>query len=422
MIEIKFSGFESLEQVLMEAVREHLREQIGSIRHPQTGEFPSVSITPGADGNMNIQVEGSPELVALVQARLQADDDAEGSHESEPADDEKVDGAVARASNHTSNTRAVPKAFLSYTAADRALAEKIASALMVNGIDTWWDQWCINSGESIRRKVEEGIGDCTHFIVLLTPRSIVMPWVQEEIDAAFTRKLGAGIKLIPLRCDLPANEMPLLLQSQLSPTVDAEAIDILQLVNDIHGMSRKPALGRSPAVAPANGRSLAPYSSAANALAKMMVEDSPLARKFEPFLSYDDAAVKTGLTVEDVRDAVHELMGMVSDHHGQRFYAEEELFVRLDAYWKPWDPAKDAVTVAAVLLNGSISGEPGAIAKALGWSARRLNPALSYLENRGHVKAMRNMSGSDFVLVTMFATDGTRRFVKSRQQHNAPLI
>lgn len=414
MIEIKFSGFDNFEQMLMDAVRDQLQEQIGSIRHPQTGEFPSVSITRAADGNLNIQVEGSPELVALVQARLQADDEAEGSGAVEPAGDE-IGGALARTDDDASSTSVVPKAFLSYTSADRALAEKIASALMANGIDTWWDQWCIDSGDSIRRKVEEGIGDCTHFIVLLTPRSIVKPWVQEEIDAAFTRKLGAGIKLIPLRCDLPANEMPLLLQSQLSPAVDAEVVDISQLVNDIHGVSKKPALGRSPAVAPANVRSAAPYSPAANALAKMMVEDSPLAHKFQPFLSYEDAAAKTGLTVEDVRDAVHELMGLVSDHHGQRFYAEEELFVRLDVYWKPWDPAKDAVTVAAALLNGSVPGEPDAIAKALGWSARRLNPALSYLENRKHVKALRNMSGSDYVLVTMFATDSTRRFVKSRQ-------
>lgn len=146
-----------------------------------------------------------------------------------------------------------------------------------------------------------------------------------------------------------------------------------------------------------------------------MVEASPLAHKFEPFWTYEEAAEKTGLTVDDVRDAVYELSGLVTDFHRQRFHAEEELFVRLDKFWKQWDPPKDAVTVAAALVNKSVDGDPAKVAKHLGWEARRLNPALSYLQSHNHVKALRNMSGSDYVLVTMFATDATRRFVKSHQ-------
>lgn len=409
MIEIKLSGFDNIEKMLMEGVRTQLQERIGSIRDPRTGEFPSVSITPGADGKMNIQVEGSEELVALVQARLQADYGDEPS-EATSLDDDSTGEKVPLA-----GLASEPKVFLSYTFADSALAEKIATALMAKGIDTWWAEWCINAGDSIRRKVEDGIGGCTHFIVLLTPRSVKKPWVQEEIDAAFTRKLGQGIKLIPLRCELAPQELPLLLQSQLSPVVDAEAGDISQLVNDIYGISKKPPLGARPAASPVSADRAAPYSPAANALAKAMIEASPQAHKFEPFWSYEEAAQKTGLTADDVRDAVYELSGLVTDFHRERFHAEEELFVRLDKFWKPWDPSNDAVTVAVALLNKSVSGDPEEIAKYLGWEARRLNPALSYLQGRNHVKGLRNMSGSAYVLATMFATDATRRFVKSRQ-------
>jgi hypothetical protein len=407
MIEIKFNGFDNVDDAIMVAVRDHLQARIGSIRHPETGEFPSVSITPGSDGNLNIHVEGSEELVALVQSCLQEDDDAEptASVVSEPE-------AVGHAAQPL--PASAPKAFLSYTFADSVIAEKVAKALMANGIETWWAEWCINAGDSIRRKVEEGIGECTHFIVLLTPRSVVKPWVQEEIDAAFTRKLGHGIKLIPLRCELAPNELPLLLQGQLSPSVDPDAVNVSQLVNDIYSISRKPAPGPRPPIAQATRAQTAPYSAAANVLAKAMVEASPLAHKFEPFWSYEDAASKTGLTVEDVRDAVFELSGLVTDHHGQRFYAEEELFVRLDQYWKPWVPSDDAVTVATALVNKSVKSDPGEVAKYLGWEARRLNPALSYLESRQHVRALRNMTGSDYVMAAMMATDATRRFVKSR--------
>lgn len=409
MIEIKFDGFDDLEQALMAQVRDQLQERIGTIRHPETGEFPSVSITPGPDGNLNIHVEGSEELVELVKARLNED-----YGDPAPAEQPSSDGSMQRALPPDGPARA-PKAFLSYTFADKAIAGKIAHALMANGIDTWWAEWDIDAGDSIRRKVEEGIGGCTHFIVLLTPRSVGKPWVQEEIDAGFTRKLGHGIKLIPLRCELDPHELPLLLQGQLSPSVDADAVNISQLVNDIYGISKKPSLGGKPVAAQVSVPVGAPYSPAANALAKAMVEASPQAHKFEPFWSYEEAAEKTGLTVEDVRDAVYELTGLVTDFHRQRFHAEEELFVQMDKFWKPWDPSKDAVTVATALVNKSVDGDPDEIAKHLGWEARRLNPALSYLQGRNHVKGLRNMSGSAYVLATMFATDATRRFVKSRQ-------
>lgn len=409
MIKVKFSGFDNLEQMLLDAVREQLQQQIGSIRDPKTGEFPTVSVTPGPDGNMSVHVEGSEELVALVQARLKDGGD-DGATNQPVSDDVSMSDNTPLSSSADS-----PKVFLSYAFADSAIAEKIATALMAKGIDTWWAEWCIGAGDSIRRKIEEGLGECTHFIVLLTPRSVSKPWVQEEIDAAFTRKLGAGIKLIPLRCELEPGEMPLLMQGQLSPSVDAQAVDISQLVHDIYGVSKKPPLGERPMVAKERNGHEAPYSPAANVLAKAMIEASPLAHKFEPFWTYEEAAQKTGLTVEDVRDAVYELSGLVTDFHNERIHAEEELFVRLDKYWKSWDPSSDAVTVAAALLNKTVDGDPEAIAKHLGWEARRLNPALSYLQNRNLVKALRNMSGSAYVLATMLATDATRRFVKGRQ-------
>lgn len=83
MIQIKFEGLDDIEQFVMTAIRAELQENIGSVRHPVTGEFPSVSITAGEDGNLNIQVEGSPELVALVQSRLN-EDDASAQHSASP--------------------------------------------------------------------------------------------------------------------------------------------------------------------------------------------------------------------------------------------------------------------------------------------------------------------------------------------------
>lgn len=78
----------------------------------------------------------------------------------------------------------------------------------------------ITAGDSIRQRIDEGIGECTHFIVLLTPKSITKPWVNLEIDAGLVRRLSDQTKLIPLRCGLEPNKLTPLLQTFFSPTVD----------------------------------------------------------------------------------------------------------------------------------------------------------------------------------------------------------
>ena len=53
---------------------------------------------------------------------------------------------------------------------------------MARGIEVWFDEWEIGAGDSLRRKMEQGLEDCTHFVVLLTEASIKKAWVAEEID------------------------------------------------------------------------------------------------------------------------------------------------------------------------------------------------------------------------------------------------
>ena len=48
--------------------------------------------------------------------------------------------------------------------------------------------------------------------------------------------------------------------------------------------------------------------------------------------------------------------------------------------------------MATAFVNKSVDGDPDEIAKYLGWEARRLNLALSYLLGRNHVKALHNLS------------------------------
>lgn len=402
MIEIKVNGkpfsAKTLEDQIILAMTHQLRENLGSIRHPETGEFPTIAVTGDSLDNLQMQVEGSPELLALVQERLKDDDDQEA-----PGPDGPDAGRP-------------PKVFLSYAFDDSALASRIAEALQANGVNTWFADWCISAGDSIRQRIDEGLGDCTHFVVLLTPRSIDKPWVRQEMDAGLMRKLSAGSKFIALRSDLPAGELPPLLQGGLSPSVDPASFDVTQLINDIHGVSRKPALGPAPAAVALAKSTDTGFSAAATALAKFFVETTDYARKFEPQASLGALCTKLGLPKEDVVDAIHELKGLVTCQHEDWVFAEAELFVRFDKFWKDWNPADDALRIAAGLVNdNTFPSRPAEIAKLFGWEARRLNPALAYLSARGVVRDIRAVNNGPWFLADMHRTDATRRFVKSRQ-------
>src|SRR3546814_13021956 len=84
-------------------------------------------------------------------------------------------------------TSHVRRVYLAHASEDKALARPLAEGLMARGIDVWYDNWEIGFGDSLRRKMEEGLGDCTHFVVLLTATSIGKAWVNEEIDAGLMK-------------------------------------------------------------------------------------------------------------------------------------------------------------------------------------------------------------------------------------------
>src|SRR5262249_285723 len=139
-----------------------------------------------------------------------------------------------------------PVVFLCHSSDDKPLAERIATDFLSNGIDTFFDKWSIGPGDSLRRKIDEGLEDCTHFVALLTLNSIERPWVQTEMDAAFVRKVNGKCRFISVRSNLEANRLPPLLSGIHSPELVNYEKDIQSLIAAIHGVSNKPKIGEAP--------------------------------------------------------------------------------------------------------------------------------------------------------------------------------
>lgn len=383
-------------KAVMERVGEHLHARISSIRDPETGEFPTVVVTATDIADISAQVEGSPALLAIVKQRLSNPD------------------AVPHQELHKSpSAPKTPVVFLSYAWEDRDLAERIAHSLQANGIDTWWAGWSMKAGDSLPQKINEGLAGCTHFVVLLTQASIEKPWVKQEMDAGLVRKIAAQCMFIALRHGVPARDLPPLLAAHLSPEITEPDVDLTQLINDIHGVSRKPPLGVAPpAIAqhPAQSR----YSVAATAVARIFVEQTEHGMWADPQLTADDLSKATGLTEDDVTDALHELWTLVEDHHG-RILPKAELFAQFDALFKNWNPTEDAIRLAADMVNDpEFPADPAIVATQYGWPPRRLNPAIAYLESRKLIDCRHTIGPAPFTAHRIGWNQATRRFVKGR--------
>ena len=312
------------------------------------------------------------------------------------------------------------KVFLCYSHDDKSLAKRLAESLEEATIDVWWDDWCISAGDSLPQKIfGEGIGDCTHFLALLTPQSIDSAWVREEMDAGFIRKLNGQCKFIPVRYNLPVGELPPNLQGLLSPEIKQkeQRLSIDQLKNDILGVSRKP----QPTKIPRPKEVKTGYSIAVSRVAKLFVESSKNGLKFDPNLQIDFIKEKTDLTLEDVEDACRELEvgGFVilgeelgrkpSDPHFQ-VSAQPSLFVEFDQFWMNWNPAEDGRQLATDIINDlNFPNELKEIAEHYNWKPRRLNPAICYLEDQGLIKGYRAIGTGHFCV---FFIEGNRSRIR----------
>lgn len=395
---------------VLKGLEEEVRGKIGAIRHPETGEFPVVVVRGRSFDNLTCEVTGSPELLALVNERLHG---AEG-------------GQNVVSENFSEDTETKPVAFLCHASEDKDLVRRLANDLMAKGIDVFFDEWEIRSGDSIRRKIDDGLGRCTHFIAVLTPQSITKEWVQTEIDAGFVQKVEGACKFIPLRIGLPVEKLAPLLRGVHSPAMDDYESTLAQLISDIHGVSRKPELGAPPAAVAMRTGGLG-ISAAAEAIVRLMVERSEHGDFFDPQLSPDDIREGTGLPDDDIVDAVDELegQGFVQRHASlnseeigfDTLTPESDLFAKFDRHFRTWNPEEDALLIAADLVNSNQDGVSiPKLAESYRWSPRRMNPALNYLMNRKLVEASEMMGCHPWTTHWIGKTPATRRFVRERSQ------
>ena len=138
-----------------------------------------------------------------------------------------------------------PRAFGSHSSQDRAFVERFAADLRAKGIDAWYSGWEIKPGDSIRGKIEEGLGECDYFIIVLSKISIERPWVLSELDTATVRKINGKVKkIIPIKIDECA-DVPAILGSLCWEDFSDQSYDtaLERIIDSIFERDVRPPLG-----------------------------------------------------------------------------------------------------------------------------------------------------------------------------------
>lgn len=382
----------------MQAIEAKARGAASSIVDPETGTHADVFVDRQPGNRVALRTKGSPAFARLLEKRLGV-----GAGEVESID--VAAGVVA------------PKVYLAHATEDKPMVRPVAEYLMAHGVEVWFDEWDIEAGDSLRQEMESGLGWMTHFAVILTPISITKPWVAREIDVGFTRLVGGKSRLVPLRVGVEVGDLSEFLQTLLCPAFDpASADDLKGLLDRLHGVSRKPALGTAPRYVQTAPDGLAGWSSAAIAIGRHIVETSVNATVGEMVVTLDGLTKALDIAPDDLRIALLDLhdAGFLRELNARGHYMPEPaLFVDFDEAVMPFSPRADARTLANRMVVGeSRTVNTKLLAEELGWEPRRINSAICYLERAGAIHSRHALASAPWRSVQLVRTDQTLRFAR----------
>jgi len=88
--------------------------------------------------------------------------------------------------------------FLSHASEDKgAISRPLYQALIEAGLTVWFDEAALCLEDSLRRKIDEGLGRCNYGVVIISPNFLNKEWPQRELDGLAAREIAGGKTIIP---------------------------------------------------------------------------------------------------------------------------------------------------------------------------------------------------------------------------------
>jgi hypothetical protein len=143
--------------------------------------------------------------------------------------------------NHADND-IIPKewdVFISHAHEDKdEIVRPLAHVLQQHGLRVWFDEFELRMGDSLRRKIDQGIAHSAFGVVVLSTAFFAKNWAQYELDGLVTRSVDGSQVLLPLwhkvtKAEVMAQSPSLadkLARSTTDSTLDEVAAEIAQIV------------------------------------------------------------------------------------------------------------------------------------------------------------------------------------------------
>jgi hypothetical protein len=89
--------------------------------------------------------------------------------------------------------------FICHASEDKeSVARPLAEALAQAGLKVWYDEFILTLGDSLRRKIDQGLDQSRYGVVILSPNFLAKQWPQRELDGLTTKEISTGKTILPI--------------------------------------------------------------------------------------------------------------------------------------------------------------------------------------------------------------------------------
>jgi hypothetical protein len=295
-----------------------------------------------------------------------------------------------------------PKIFVSHASEDKdRFVLRFAERLRQKGIDAWLDKWEMLPGDSLVDKIfEEGIKEATAVIIILSKFSVEKPWVKEELNAAFVKRINNGSKLIPIvidDCDVPESLKSTLWESIADLTAYDSSFD--RIVASIFGVNDKPPIGSAPEYVQSFVQAIGELNNIDSLVLRLSCEEA--LKSGDVFIKPGHIFLKDGKPLVPEEELEDSLEILDSNGYiklirtiGRDFAPYRITTYGFDVYANAAIPAyqEKIATVVSAIVNENLTSN-AKIQARLKENIVIVDHILSVLENMGHIKQAKMVGG-----------------------------
>lgn len=98
--------------------------------------------------------------------------------------------------------------FISHASEDKdSVVRPLALALKEKGVNVWYDEFELKIGDSLRRKIDQGLSKSKFGIVVISRSFIKKGWTNYELDGLMTKAISGQQILLPIWHDITKQEV-----------------------------------------------------------------------------------------------------------------------------------------------------------------------------------------------------------------------